>query len=86
MFFNFTEPDRDTEEAFSISEVENDNDTVCTFVVGIRNRAIPFLPSCIPDLQLNRGLVNTKGAETEIYSNRTEVVFLKTIILQTNNS
>jgi len=58
VLIDLTEPDWNAKEAFSVGEVENDNDSVGTLVVGIGDGAVPFLASCVPDLQLDRGLID----------------------------
>ena len=81
MLLDFIEPDRNTQETLTICEVKDNDYTIGTLVVGICNRAVALLPSRIPYLKLYRALIDLQSSEAEIDSNRTNVVFLKAIIL-----
>ena len=76
-----TEPDRDAQKALSVRHVKDHDYTVSTLVVGICDRSVAFLAGRIPNLQLDRRLVDLQGAEAEVHSNRAQVVLLEAVIL-----
>ena len=53
MLINLLEPVVEVEEGLSIEEVEDEYDTICSFVVSICDGPIPLLSSRIPNLKLN---------------------------------
>ena len=81
MFLDLAEPDRDAKEALSVGHVEDHDDPIGALVVRIRDRAVPLLPRCVPNLQLNRALIDLEGSEAEIDTNSAKVVFLEAVIL-----
>ena len=82
MFLDLIQPDGNAEEALTVGKVKDDNDSVGTLVISISDRSIAFLSSCIPNLQLDRALVNLKCAEPEVDTNSANVVLLEAIILK----
>ena len=82
MFLDLIQPYGNAEEALTVGQVEDDNDSVGTLVISISDRSIAFLSSCIPNLQLDRALVNLKCAEPEVDTNSANVVLLEAIILK----
>ena len=81
MLLYLAEPDRDAQEALPVRHVENNDDAVSTFVVGIGDCAVALLAGSVPNLQLDRRLVDLEGAEAEVHSDCAQVVLLKAIIL-----
>ena len=81
VLFDFIQPDWDREEAFFVSEVEDDDDAISSLVVGISNRAVPFLTCSVPNLQLDGALIDLECSEAEVNSNCANVVLLEAIVL-----
>ena len=81
VLFDFGEPDRNAQETLLVGQVKHHDDAIGTFVVGVCDCAVPLLTRSVPDLKLDRRLVDLKGAEAEIDSNRAQVVFLEAVIL-----
>ena len=81
MLVNLVEPHWDAKETFPVGQVKDNDDTICALIVGIGDCAIAFLASRVPNLQLNCTLIDLKSSEAEVDANRTNVVFLETIIL-----
>ena len=84
VLFDFIQPNRDGEEAFFVSEVEDDDDAISSLVVGISNRAVPFLTCSVPNLQLDGALIDLECSEAEVNSNCADVVLLEAIVLLSN--
>jgi hypothetical protein len=60
---NFVQPLLNIVEGFGVGHVVNDNNAVRAAVVGRRNRTKAFLAGCVPNLQLDRLLVQLNGAD-----------------------
>ena len=82
VLIDLVQPDRDALEALTISQIEDDNDAVGSFVVSIGDGAVALLASRVPNLQLDRALIDLQRAEAEIDADRADVVLLEAIILQ----
>ena len=50
--FDLTQPRTHVIEAGQVRHVERQQDATCSLVVALRYRAEPFLPRCVPNLQL----------------------------------
>ena len=85
MFLDLVQPDWNTKEALPVGQVKDHNDSVSTLVIGVGDGSIAFLPCCVPNLQLDRALVDLKCAETEVNTDSANVVFLEAVILFTSN-
>ena len=81
VLLDFVEPDRDTEETLTVSQVEDYDDAIGALVVRISDGPIALLPCRVPYLQLDRALIDLEGAEAEVNSDRANVILLETIIL-----
>ena len=81
MLFYLRQPHRNTQEAFSVCQVKDHDNAISSLVVCIGDRAVPFLASCIPNLQLDRRLIDLEGAEPEVNTDRAQVVLLEAIVL-----
>ena len=81
VLFDFIQPDWDGEEAFFVSEVEDDDDAISSLVVGISDCAVPFLTCSVPNLQLDSALIDLECSEAEVDSNCADVVLLEAIVL-----
>ena len=86
MLLNLSKPNRNRQKALPVGQVEDHDDAIGTLVVGIRDGAIPLLSGCVPDLQLDGRLVDLESAETEINTDRADVVLLEAIILKWEGS
>lgn len=84
MLLNLFEPRADVQEGFLVAKVEDDDDSICSLVVSIRDRSVAFLPGRVPNLQLDRALVDLKGAETEVDTDGRQIVLREAIICETH--
>jgi hypothetical protein len=48
MFLDLFEPGADVEEGFFVAEVEDYDYTICSLVIGVRDRSISLLTRSIP--------------------------------------
>lgn len=78
---NLIEPDGDALEAFAVGQVEDDDDAVSALVIRVRDRAVALLACRVPNLQLDRRLVDLHRAEAEIHPDRADVVLLEAVVL-----
>ena len=81
MFLDFIEPDRNALEALSISKIEYDNDSISSLVVRICDGSVSLLPCSVPNLEFDGALIDLKGAESKVDSDRADVVLLEAVIL-----
>lgn len=81
MLFNLVEPYWYAQETLTIRQIKHHDYAIGTLVIGICDCAVAFLSGRVPNLKLNCTLVDLKGAEAEVDSNRANVVFLETVIL-----
>ena len=80
VFLNLTEPDRYAEEALAVGQVKDYNDSISALVVRVRDGSVSLLAGRVPNLQLDRALVDLQCAETEVYPDRANVVLLEAVI------
>ena len=52
MFFDLGQPNIQVCKTLLLEQVEAENDTFCTLVIGVRDSSIPLLPCSVPNLQL----------------------------------
>jgi hypothetical protein len=64
-------------EALLVVDSIGQDDTSCTFVVGLGDVAEPLLPSSVPDLQFDFGLIRNDGLEFEVNSDSGDVALLE---------
>ena len=81
VFLNLVQPDWDAKKTFTVCQIEDDDYAIGTLVVCIRDRPIPLLSRRVPDLQLDRALIDLECAEAEVDPNSANVILLEAIIL-----
>ena len=64
IILNLSQPWVNVSEWFTICNIKNNNNAVCTFVISICDSSVPFLASCIPNLKFSRHFIDLKSAET----------------------
>ena len=64
MLLDLGEPAIDADETLLIRQVTHHDDAVSTLVIRVGDSPIPFLSGRVPDLELNRGLVDLKSSES----------------------
>lgn len=58
----------DVVEAERVGEIEDEEDTLAAPVVGTGNGPEAFLPSRVPDLELDVFVINLDGLEAEVHA------------------
>ena len=81
VFLNLIKPHGYAQEALPISQVEDDDNAVGALVVGICDSPVAFLSCRVPNLQLDRALVDLQGSEAEVDTDCADVVLLEAVIL-----
>ena len=84
MLLHFCQPHVQIREAFLLEQIEAKNDALSTLVVGIRNSAITFLPSCVPYLKLDLTVAMVNWTEAEINADCRRVVLNEVIICKSD--
>ena len=81
VLLDLVQPDGDAEKALAVGQIEDDDYAIGAFVVRIRDGAVALLSRRVPNLQLDRALVDLECAEAEVDPNSANVILLETIIL-----
>ena len=79
---DFFQPIADVIETFGRRGIVHHNDAIRTAVIGRCDGPEPFLSRGIPNLQLDRLIVNFDRPETKIHTNGANVRFRKRIVLK----
>ncbi len=82
MFLHLCHPAIDVDEALFVANIEDNNDSVSSFVVSVGDSAVPFLACGVPYLEFNCGFVDLQSSEAEINTNCRDVVFLEAVVLE----
>jgi len=80
MLIDFLKPVIKIEEGLSIEKIEDEHDTICSFVVSIGNSPISLLSSCIPNLKLNLFTIMSERSESEVDTDGGHIVLVELII------
>ena len=67
-----------------IKEIKNEYDSVGTLVIRVCYRSVPFLPSSIPNLQFYLFSVVTQRSESEVYTDRWNVILIEFIVSESH--
>lgn len=84
MLLYLLQPRTDIQEGFFVAEIENYDNSIGSLVISVGDCPIALLPGRVPNLQLNCTLVDLKSAETEIHTDRRNVVLRETIVSETH--
>ena len=81
VLFDFFQPLVQVYKRVPVGEVEDHQDSISAFVVGLGDRAIPLLASSVPDLQTHGALVDLKCSESKVNSDGRHVVLFEVVVL-----
>ena len=84
MFFDLSQPNIQVCKTLLLEQVETQNDTFSAFVICIRDSSIALLSGCVPNLQLHFSPTVIYWTESEVYSDRSRIVFNEVIICEAN--
>ena len=78
VLFNLRQPPVDAQEALFVGEVTDHNNAVSSLVVSICDCPISLLPGSVPDLQLDRRLIDLQRSESlKIWSEAKKLLYLQ---------
>jgi hypothetical protein len=69
VLLQFLQPLRHVVVGAAAGQVEHDQGSRCTFVVGVGYGSVSLLPSCVPDLSLNAHVVQLDRLRAELHPN-----------------
>ena len=82
VLLNFLQPSVDIYKRFFICQIENDKNSISTFVISFGDGAISLLACGIPNLQSNGAFVDLKSSKSEIYTYGCHIIFLEIVVLK----
>ena len=80
MFLDLGQPNIQICKALLLEQVEAQNDPFCTFVIGVCDSSIALLSCSVPNLQLYLAPTVVNWTESEVYSDRSWIVFYEVVI------
>jgi hypothetical protein len=80
MLLYFFQPRVDIQEGFFVAQIENNDNSIGSLVISVRDCTIALLPGGVPNLQLNCAFIDLKSAETEVHTDCCNVVLRETIV------